>query len=188
MRAILGILLLGLIAVAGSLLVGRRDKGKRKTLSPLRTGMLFLPLGVLLGPRVSGVFGPDALAGLEPIKILGLGWIGFLYGLHLELRFLRRVSLKLYVLGMGQSIAALAAVFAVLELIGFARGGTTLANDAALIAVSGTLILAACASGSSPTRVFWLASRWRSTSATSRALQIVSSLDDLPGLLLFGMF
>ncbi|HYX81070.1 MAG TPA: hypothetical protein VE714_01680, partial [Gemmatimonadales bacterium] len=64
----------------------------------LATGVAFVLLGLLLGP-VLGVPDKESIRLLEPIQALALGWIGALFGVGLEWRFVRRISTRTWLVG-----------------------------------------------------------------------------------------
>jgi len=72
----------------------------------------FLILGWALGSQGIGLLDDATLASLEPLLILGLGWIGLLVGLQFELRMLRRVPASFYGVAVIQALLVLALLFA----------------------------------------------------------------------------
>ncbi len=69
-----------------------------------RTGTHFLFLGFLLGPHLLGLLTQEAVRQLFPLLGLGLGWIGFLFGLQLDRRNLRHFPPAFHLLAIGQAI------------------------------------------------------------------------------------
>ncbi len=75
--------------VGAGLLTSRR--GVPRTVRRLmRAGFVFLGLGVLLGPNVTGVLSRETLDQLEPLLQLSVGWIGLLFGLEMRRPHLAR--------------------------------------------------------------------------------------------------
>ncbi|MGM0668139.1 MAG: hypothetical protein ACQET1_00385, partial [Gemmatimonadota bacterium] len=68
-----------------------------------RTGTHFLFLGLALGPHALGLLTEEAITQLFPLLGLGLGWIGFLFGLQLDRRHLRQFPPVFVLLSMGQA-------------------------------------------------------------------------------------
>ena len=62
------------------------------------TGVPFLLLGLLLGPGL-GVVDAAGLRMLQPLVALAIGWIGALFGAHLEWRMVRRISTRTWLIG-----------------------------------------------------------------------------------------
>lgn len=50
------------------------------------SGLEYILLGVLLGPSVPGIHAFQDMTGLAPIIALGVGWVGLVYGMELNLR------------------------------------------------------------------------------------------------------
>lgn len=72
----------------------------------LETGVPFLLLGALLGPGLGVLDGP-ALRILEPVIVLGIGWVGAAFGARLEWRMLRRVSPRTWLVGAALALPVL---------------------------------------------------------------------------------
>jgi hypothetical protein len=68
-----------------------------------RTGTHFLFLGFILGPQLLGLLTQEAVQQLFPLLGMGLGWIGFLFGLQLDRRNLRQFPLSFHILALGQA-------------------------------------------------------------------------------------
>ena len=73
----------------------------------LATGAPFLLLGLTLGPGL-GVIDAAALRMLEPLVALGIGWAGALFGLRLEWRMVRRISVRTWLVGATLALPVLA--------------------------------------------------------------------------------
>jgi hypothetical protein len=69
-----------------------------------RTGTHFLFLGFILGPKLLGLLTQEAVQQLFPLLGLGLGWIGFLFGLQLDRRTLRQFPGAFHLLAIGQAV------------------------------------------------------------------------------------
>jgi hypothetical protein len=70
----------------------------------LAAGAPFVLVGLLLGPGL-GVLDHTTLRALAPVTALGIGWIGAGFGAHLEWRFLRRISRRVWGLAALQAAA-----------------------------------------------------------------------------------
>jgi len=68
------------------------------------SGLIYVALGLYLGPNGINVLSPQILKGLTPLISLGLGWIGFLFGFQLEYKYLRRFPRKYLRLSFFQSL------------------------------------------------------------------------------------
>ncbi|MGE0488101.1 MAG: cation:proton antiporter [Vulcanimicrobiota bacterium] len=173
-KAVLLVIGLMLVAAVGSskALGGSRFLSVRLL---ARTGILFLLLGAVIGPNGLRLLDPDVLEQLGPIVVLGLGWIGFLYGIHLEYRWLRRFASGLFLTALGESAFTFLTVLVVFWALG--QG----ANLPAL------LILASAAAGTAPAALFVLRSQLPSRGPAYELLRFCACLDDLPGLLALGI-
>ncbi len=68
------------------------------------SGAEYLVLGLLLGPRGTGLLGADALEGLKPFFTLALGWMGASVGFRFWLPVLTRTPGMLYRLAFVESL------------------------------------------------------------------------------------
>jgi hypothetical protein len=69
-----------------------------------RTGTHFLLFGYLLGPSGVGLLSTNATRELFPFLALGMGWVGFHFGLQLDRASLRRFPAAYHVLAYGQAV------------------------------------------------------------------------------------
>ncbi len=74
------------------------------------SGAEYLVLGLLLGPRGTGLLGADALDGLTPFFTLALGWMGASVGFRFWLPVLTRTPGMLYRLAFVESLLTAALV------------------------------------------------------------------------------
>jgi len=111
MHAIYAFGLLILLAFLGSRLIVIR----KRFLSPLTflflSGLIYIFVGFYLGKEVLDVLSLQVLQGLTPLIGLGLGWIGFLFGFQLELKYLRRFPGKYLGLSYLQFLFSFIVVF-----------------------------------------------------------------------------
>jgi hypothetical protein len=73
----------------------------------LRTGTPFLALGFALGPPGLGLLTPEAVEALFPLLALGIGWVGFHFGLQLDYGTLERFPARHYAFALGQAALSL---------------------------------------------------------------------------------
>ena len=104
MDPLLGTLVLLLLALLGARFSFSTERVTGGPRLLFRTGIHFLALGFLLGPAGVGLLTEAATAQLVPFLALGLGWVGFHFGLQLDLRSLRRFPLSYHVLAAGQAV------------------------------------------------------------------------------------
>ena len=76
-----------------------------------RTGTHFLIVGFLIGPAGLGVVTEQATGQLLPFLALGLGWVGFQFGLQLDRENLRLFAASYHALAIGQAAITFALFF-----------------------------------------------------------------------------
>lgn len=183
-ETILLLAVLGALALAGA----RWGFGRRRLpgwLQPLvRTGTVFIFFGALIGPQGMGALSREALGQLDPVLVIGLGWVGFLFGTHFEWRRLRRLPGTLLAAGMVEAVVTCAVVgLAAWGLLGWwAAGALSPAQRLAAAAV-----LAICAAGTAPAGLFQLGPERRLSSRHVQTLRILAAVDDVPALVLLGL-
>ncbi|GAB6061483.1 cation:proton antiporter [Deferrisoma palaeochoriense] len=142
------------------------------------TGEEFLLLGLVLGPRVTGVLDHATLEGLEPFVGLGLGYLGFVFGLQFDIASLRQVPPRFFAASAGQSALVFAATAAGLwAVMGVGPEGLPLV---AAVAAAGV--------GTSTSFLF-LVDRHTALGRNPafRFLRFSSVFDDVWGVALFGV-
>lgn len=142
----------------------------------LRTGTHFLILGFLLGPQVLGLLTQDSLRQLFPLLGMGLGWIGFLFGLQLDRRNLRQFPIALHLLALGQAVL----VFLIFVGIGgLAILGAGVSGRTPMLLLLGA---GATACISTPAGVALISTNYRVRGKIRDMLLFVASLDALVGI------
>ena len=140
-RAILGLLVVFALAyVLGHPVVRRYEK--RFGLSQLFAfGLPFLVLGLLF--RVEGVLSEPVMTAIEPLLILGLGWIGFALGFRFDIRIFDRFPRELLeaflltaILPFGVMLAAISAILAIGEGV---DASAAFFRDALVLATAGAM-------------------------------------------------
>lgn len=124
-----------------------------------------------------GLIETSVLQHLSPIVIIGLGWIGFLYGSHLEYKQLRRFRSQLFLTAFGESLSTF--VLVAVTLYALSLWGLLQFDPIAIVLLSST---AAC---TAPVTRF--SNKQKEDGATFRLAHFCSQLDDLPGLLALGV-
>lgn len=104
MKALYAFGLLILIAFLGSRFLFRRSRALSPWSYLLVSGLLYIFLGLLLGKDGLNILGSNVLHGLTPLICLGLGWLGFLFGFQLEVRYLQRFPGKYIGLSLIQTV------------------------------------------------------------------------------------
>ena len=150
----------------------------------LGTGVLFVFLGLLTGPQGANLFTETIIAQLNPVLVIALGWIGFLYGSHLEWRLLKRYPINLYLGGFFESLVT----------FGLVAGGSWWALQtwgadlgSATERLLGALILGICAAGTAPAGLFLLTFGRKMEARHLNTLRFFSAVDDLPALFVLAL-
>ena len=179
LKAILVVMGLFVVAAVGS----GRFLGSSRYLAirlAARTGIMFLLLGAFIGPGGLNLIDPEVLDGMGPIVILGLGWIGFLYGTNLEYRALRRFDPRLFATALGESLTTM-------MLVLLAMGLAVKFHFHAQLDWQALWILAAAAAGTAPASLFMLRTYLPIRGPTYDLLRFCASIDDLPGIIGLGI-
>jgi len=173
LRGTLAFLLLVACAVAGAE-VRRHLRRRLGISSPATEALGFLVLGVALGARGFGVFPAEVLESLRVVVLLGLGWIGLMVGLQVDLGVLRRLRPWHWRIGTTVPLLVGAGVAAAAALAG--------------LAPPECIALAAIAMVSSPVALAALArTRPPVNRAAMRLLRLVGALSGLPAIVVFGL-
>lgn len=141
-----------------------------------RTGAHFVLVGFALGPTGLGLLTAEATEQLSPLLALGLGWVGFHFGLQLDRRALGQFSASHYVLALGQATVALAIFAAVGFVIARAAG----LNDTVLLLL---VLSAACtASVTTPAGIALVSATFRVKGDIRNLLLFIGSIDAIVGI------
>lgn len=176
MKALLAVLILVLLGLLGSRFGFREEWGPLGLRLFFAAGTHFLLIGFLLGPEVLGLFTPDLLDALSPVIMLGLGWIGLLFGLQFDLESLGRFRTGEHLAAFGQAAVA----FVILAGAGLAVLKLLQVGDP--LAVPLTLAGAAAGAISTPTGMAVVLGSVRASGPVSRLLSLATSLDAAVGL------
>ena len=75
------------------------------------TGIEFLFLGLLLGPRFANLLDIETQKGLAPLSAFLLGWIGLLFGFQFDIKKLRRIPVDYLIAAISEGLLTLTLVF-----------------------------------------------------------------------------
>ena len=141
-----------------------------------RTGTHFLFLGLLLGPHVLGLLTQESIRQLFPLLGLGLGWIGFLFGLQLDRRNLVHFPPAYHLVALGQALLTLI-LFLGLGWLGLGAFGVVDRVEYLLLAGA-----AATACVSTPAGIALVSTNFLVKGKVRDLLFFVASLDALVGI------
>ncbi len=181
MYSIVIALFIGLLSLAGEKLV----VGKVKILGLrllARTGMIFLLVGAIVGPGGLALFDNEVWNKLTPVEVIGLGWIGFLYGSHLDTKIIRKFPRNLFLLALTEAITTLVVILTIFYFITilWPRFGR-------LYPIITWLFFAICCSGTAPASLFILRQERPIQGPNYEVLRFCAAIDDLPGLIVLGV-
>ncbi|MGK7311974.1 MAG: cation:proton antiporter [Candidatus Longimicrobiales bacterium M2_2A_002] len=173
---LVGVLILVLLGLLGSRFAFDPERAPLGPRLLLATGSHFLLLGLLLGP-ILGLLTLDAIAQLEALFALGLGWIGFLFGIQLDRQSVGQFPVGWLVFTIVQAVLTFV-LFAALGFLAFELAGA-LRPDLHVI-LFGT---AATAAVSTPAGVALISRTFKRQGRVTRLLMFVSSLDAAVGII-----
>ena len=145
-------------------------------------GAEYVLIGVLLGPRVTGLLDAQQVQDLTPLVSLALGWLGMLLGTYFRLPTMALIDGAHLRIAFAEAVTtfgvALAALLAVLRyLVGYTW------PEALVQAVT----LAAVATLSSPAAVDAVVDRTRNRPRILPVLQLTARIDALVAVVAFGL-
>src|SRR5512138_412895 len=137
-------------------------------------GAEYVLIGVLLGPRVTGLLGAEQVQDLTPIVSLAVGWLGMLLGTYFRLPALALLPASHLHTAFAEATATFAAALAALLALFHVVAGYPW-PDATVQAVT----LAAVATLSSPAAVDAVADRAHTSTPLLPVLQLTARIDAL---------
>ena len=176
MDPLVATLVLILLALLGSRLSFSTERIPAGPRLLFRTGTHFLILGFLLGPAGLALLSVESMAGLSPFLALGLGWVGFHFGLQFDRESLALFPWNYHLLAAGQAILTFA-LFLGAVLVGLRVLG--LSGDVSPVLVVGA---AATASVTTPACVAMVSSNFLARGNVRDLLFFVGSLDAVVGV------
>ena len=172
--ATLVLILLALLGARVSFSTQRVPAGPRLL---FRTGIHYALAGMALGPLGLELLTAGAVEQLYPLMGLGLGWIGFLFGMQLDRASLRLFPISFYVLALGQ------AALAFLLILGLARVGTSLAGLEGDVVSLMVLAAAATACITTPAGIALVSANFLVRGNVGQLLFFIASVDGIVGIL-----
>ncbi|NIQ39847.1 MAG: hypothetical protein GTN81_14855 [Proteobacteria bacterium] len=181
-------IILGVLIILGVSLVGARKSFVRMRFPIVTeyfflTGTEFILVGLCLGSNFLNLLDERTISSLAPILSLVLGWVGFLFGMQVEFRKLRRFPRSFWKATVFQSLMTMILVF--IGFYGFLRRlfpgdlANVLAASVVLSVTAGTTAQSVLALVTEQVKV-------RRTELVN-LIRYISSLDGLVGLTIFGL-
>lgn len=148
------------------------------------TGVEYIILGILCGPRVTDIMTDEVIYQLGPVVSLAIGALGVLYGLQLRGRRWVGVAVEYYRISFVEVFFTLLLVggtFGAIFWFGLGGEGEVLPVFAAAAA------LAAAASVSAPTAIDAMTRRYSAKGRLTELLRFLVSLNQIIGIAMFGL-
>jgi len=183
MRAIVTLFVFLIVGYLGSRRFVSRAAGRYPWSGLLVTGVEFLALGVLLGPRAAGLITVKVMADLEPVIYLTLGSIGLLIGIEATWSQVRRTA-PVIVRVLAVDTLSFLIVVSPLMLLLFSRLFPETTWSERFLSAT---VLAVTASVSSPTIIALLSRVLPSRGPFTNTVKIISALHPFLPLLVFGL-
>jgi Kef-type K+ transport system membrane component KefB len=183
MRAIITLIVFLVVGYLGSRRFVSQTMRRYPWSGLLVTGLEFLVLGVVLGPRGAGLISHEVLADLEPVVYLTLGSIGLLVGIEATWDQVRKTSRVIFGVLAGEAFVVLLVVTPVVYVLlkflfpGYPPGERFLA----------AAVLAITAAVNSPTLIALLSRTLPSRGPFTNTVKVIAALNPFIPLLLFGL-
>ncbi len=147
----------------------------------ISAGVPFLAMGAIFALDSIHILTPDVLVDLKPAFEFGLGWVGFVVGLHFDVRKLDALPASLGPVIVIESLVPMLTTAGLCGMALLGMGVPWASNDYARDA----LVLAACAAPSAPISMeIW---ERRVGLKAARMIDEVTSIDEVTGLVLLGV-
>lgn len=176
MNPLVSTLILILLALLGARITFNTDRISPGPALLLRTGTHFLFIGFALGPHALGLMTDEAVRQLFPLMALGLGWVGFHFGLQLDRKNLREFPLSFHLFAYGQAALTFVLFFG-LGWLGLRVFGPL--DDVRTVLLMGA---AATACVSAPAGIALVSTTFLVRGNIRRLLFFVASVDALVGI------
>ncbi len=182
-KSIIGLIVIAVIAIFGS-----RTFEKKTNIPDLfsrffSNGLVYLILGFAMGPSLLGLIDTKLISQLSPVITVGLFWIGFLFGINLKFKDLKRITAPVYILALGQAffvLLVIAPLFMVLFRYFSAEVGL-------FYVMASAITLAACASGTGQATLLRLSKSRNFRGPTAQVSIVSATLDDIPAIITAGL-
>lgn len=148
--------------------------GKLADLLKLPNVSGYLIVGLLLGPTFFNFVTPEAGKSLEVISELALGFIAFSIGSEFILKDMIKYGKKIFIITLAEVIGAIAVVFAVIYFI--------FNKDFAF-----SIVIASMSAATAPAATLLVIRQYRANGPLTKTILPVVALDDILGIIAFGL-
>jgi hypothetical protein len=178
-----GILLLA--GFLGSVKLFNRIKSKTPFAYLFFSGTFYLFFGLLVGENGFNLISSEILHRLAPVINFSLGWVGFIFGFQLQVRYLRKIPFHWYLTLVVTYFVTFITIF-IFSFISIRYIFPTLITRQD-IAIGISLILAILISESAISFVAWSSQFFKEYSYETRLSTFIASLDNLFPILFTGI-
>ena len=195
LRVVLGLAAAFILAVAAAHPFVRRVERRLGLTVLLSSGLPFLAMGFVFRLPSIGILTDDVVTDLRPALEFGLGWLGFVVGMHFDVRELDLLPEKTGNVVVAESAIPFVATAAVcaITLVGLDPNwtieGVSFVDQAKLMfsgaSIRDALALGACAAPAAPVAAIAIARS--SGSAAANIIAKVTTLNDVAGVVVIGL-
>ena len=159
------------------------------------SGIEYIILGVLIGPQLSVVIGPqwtgfmtrEVVAQLGPIMSLAIGSIGLLAGLQIRFREMGRKDAEYYRVAFIESLVAFLLIGGAFALIfWYVLSGHLAGQEKVMAVFTSAAALGATGAVSALTAIRVVKQHYKARGQLSDMLQVAVRFDEMAGIILFG--
>lgn len=178
-----GILLL--VSFVGSIKLFKRIKTYSSFSYLFYSGTIYIFFGLLIGENCFNLLSSEITLHLEPVINFALGWVGFIFGHQIEVKYLKRIKQSWYIVMFFTFFAAFIFIFFI-SLLAISHFVGTAAN-AGGFAVGIAFLLAILLAESSIPFVVWSSKLFKKQPENHRLCVFISSLDNFFPILFTGI-
>lgn len=174
-----------LVSFVGSIKLFKRIKTFSALSYLFYSGTIYIFFGLLIGENCFNLLSSEITQHLEPVINFALGWVGFLFGYQIEVKYLKRIKQSWYLILLFTFFAAFIFIFFV-SLLAISHFVGTAAN-AGGFAVGIALLIAILLAESSIPFVIWSSKLFKKQPENHRLCVFISSLDNFFPILFTGL-
>lgn len=132
----------------------------------------YLIAGIVIGPSVLKLINLKQISNLESFSTIALSFISFSIGAEFKLKYLKRLGVKPFVIGIMSSFLTMALVSYSSLILGFSA--------------SFSIILGAIASSTAPAAIMMIVKEYKARGELTNTMLSVVAIDDVISIIIFG--
>jgi len=132
----------------------------------------YLIAGIVIGPFVLNLISFEQINSLEMFSTIALSFISFLIGAEFKLKYIKKLGVKPFVIGIMTSFLTMALVSYTSLLLG--------------LSIPFALILGAIASSTAPASIMMIVKEYKSRGELTNTMLSVVAIDDVISIIIFG--